>query len=227
MTRILLVEDDRNLGESLVTYLRDQGFEVTLARTAAEARCSLGSAPAVVVLDWMLPDAQGLDILRELRCSGNHVPVIFLTARGELVDRVVGLEAGANDYMVKPFEPRELVARIRVQLRPSGSPSQAPERLSAAGITLDCQGCTAELRGRPVSLSRMEFLLLKLFLENQERVLSREEILTRVWGYDRSPSTRTVDTHVLQLRQKFGDALFETVRGFGYRFRSHEELTDS
>ena len=219
MTTVLLVEDDRNLGDSLAAYLTAQGFAVRLARTLADARCEMDPRPAIVVLDWMLPDGQGLDLLTELRTSGSAVPVIFLTARGDLVDRVVGLEAGAGDYVVKPFEPRELVARIRAQLRAGAAPA-APAALRVAGVVLDPGTCQVQHDGRPVELSPKEFLLLKLLMESPERVFSREEVLTRVWGYEHVPSTRTVDTHVLQLRQKLAGLRIETVRGFGYRLRA-------
>jgi DNA-binding response OmpR family regulator len=216
MIPVLVVEDDANVGEGLVAYLATQGFEAWLARSLAEARALVPRGPAAIVLDWMLPDGQGVDLLTELRAAGLRAPVLFLTARSDLVDRVVGLEAGASDYMVKPFEPRELVARLRAQLRASGGPAPA---LEASGIRLDPARREVTAAGRPVMLTPKEFLLLELFLANPGRVYSREELLTRVWGYEQAPSTRTVDTHVLQLRQKLGDTLFETVRGFGYRFR--------
>jgi DNA-binding response OmpR family regulator len=219
MKTVLLVEDDANLGAALSAYLTDQGYSVLLAKSVAEARASISTRPDVIVLDWMLPDAQGLDLLIELRRQGNPVPIIFLTAKSDVVDRVVGLEAGANDYMVKPFEPRELAARIRVQLRPVAATEPV---LRQGEIQLDPGRCQVTRGGTAIELSPKEYLLLKLFMENPDRVFSREEILTRIWGYERHPSTRTVDTHMLQLRQKFGDALFETVRGFGYRLRSVE-----
>jgi len=217
VTELLVVEDDRNVGDGLVAYLRGEGFGVRLARSLAEARAQLAPAPALVVLDWMLPDGQGLDLLRELR----GVPVIFLTARGELVDRVVGLEAGACDYVVKPFEPRELVARIRAQLRAGG---QAAPRavLQVASLALDPAACELRHDGRLVELSPKEFSLMRMLMEAPDRVWTREEILARVWGYERAPTTRTVDTHVLQLRQKLPGVRIETVRGFGYRLRTTE-----
>lgn len=215
MTELLLVEDDRNVGDGLVAYLEQHGFVVRLARSLAEARRLLAPAPALVVLDWMLPDGQGLDLLAELR----GLPVIFLTARGDLVDRVVGLEAGARDYVVKPFEPRELVARIRAQLR-AGPP--APRALEVAGLALDPATCELRHDGRVVELSPKEFQLIRMLMESPDRVWTREEILGRVWGYERAPTTRTVDTHVLQLRQKLPGVRIETVRGFGYRLRTGE-----
>ncbi len=226
MTRILLVEDDDALAESLQEYLRAEGFELLLASSAAAARaCGPGNAD-LVLLDWMLPDGPGIDLLREWREQRLTVPVLLLTARTELVDRVVGLELGANDYITKPFEPRELLARIRVQLRQLRP--QAPEEtvIAFAGIELSPTTRVVSYRGRPVDLTRQEFGLLKLFLENPNRVFSREEILNQAWGYEHFPSTRTVDTHVLQLRQKIDSVLFETIRGIGYRLRKPQDLAE-
>jgi DNA-binding response OmpR family regulator len=145
----------------------------------------------------------------------------MLTARVEVVDRIVGLESGANDYLTKPFEPRELVARIRVQAREQ-RPAPA-KQVSGGGVTLDLASRESSYLGRRVELARMEFELLKLLLENPGRVFTREELLNQVWGFDAFPTTRTVDTHVLQLRQKLEPELIETVRGVGYRFRSSKE----
>ena len=201
--------------------MKREGFEVVLARSLAQARAEMGQCGfGILVLDWMLPDGQGIDLLREIRVSHPRLPVLMLTARAELVDKVVGLETGANDYITKPFEPRELIARIRVQERLVALPAAtgpAEERLIVAGIELHLAAREARYRGELVSLTKMEFDLLRLLCENPGRVFSREELLNRVWGYERFPTTRTVDTHVLQLRQKFSDELFETVRGIGYR----------
>jgi len=215
---ILLVEDDAVLARSLTEYLQADGLAIVLASTAAAARAIGPAESDVVILDWMLPDGQGIDLLREWRQAGVRTPVILLTARSELVDRVVGLELGANDYVVKPFEPRELLARLRVQLRtPSAAP---PDTVVRCGeLVLDVTTREVRYRDALVELSRQEYSLLKLLMENPNRVFSREELLNQAWGYESYPTTRTVDTHVLQLRQKTEPALIETVRGIGYRMR--------
>jgi DNA-binding response OmpR family regulator len=172
----------------------------------------------------MLPDGQGIESLKKWRAKNLQTPVILLTARAELIDKVLGLELGGNDFVTKPFEPRELVARIRVQLR-ARQPSQGapgsiqPAGLSLGGITLNVSTVEVFYLGSLVAITKTEFELLKMFLENPNQVFSREELLKKVWGYDQFPSTRTVDTHVLQLRQKFRPEMFETVHGIGYRFR--------
>jgi len=223
MEKILLVEDDDNLGPSLKKYLKEQGMEVKLTESLKTAREVDSTAYSVVVLDWMLPDGQGIDLLKEMRANGVETPVIMLTARTDLIDRVVGLESGANDYMSKPFEPRELVARIRVQLRhlqgQAASSSMTKEKLAYQNISMDLNERRVRFNDVAVDLTKMEFELLRLFLEQPGRAFSREEILNKVWGYENYPTTRTVDTHVLQLRQKFEEELIETVRGIGYRLK--------
>ncbi|MEW5850167.1 MAG: response regulator transcription factor [Myxococcota bacterium] len=217
MSRVLVVEDEPNVLRPLADYLRREKLEVLEAVSLKEARMQLGGHPRVVVLDWMLPDGQGVDFLRDVRRNGNSVPVIMLTARHELIDKVLGLELGANDYVTKPFEPRELLARIHVQLR-SRAPSPAPTPvLDVAGIHMDLETREVAFAGSALELTKMEFSLLKLLMENPGRVFSREELLNRVWGFESYPTTRTIDTHILQLRQKFGAERFETVRGIGYR----------
>ena len=222
--RILLIEDDAGLGRSISGFLAGEGYEVILAPSLGQARESLARAPglSLVILDWMLPDGQGIDLLREYRSGGGRLPVILVTARAELVDKVVGLETGANDYLTKPFEPRELVARIRVQLRgPAGAadvPARAAE-LVAGPIRIDPETREVTTSGQRIELSKMEYSLLKLLCENPGKVFSREELLNKVWGFESYPTTRTVDTHILQLRHKVGEDLFETVRGIGYRLK--------
>jgi DNA-binding response OmpR family regulator len=220
MSRILLVEDEPGLVSALSEYLRREGFEPLVATTCAQARALLTHDVSLAVLDWMLPDGHGVDLVREWRAQNKQTPIIMLTARTELIDRVLGLEMGANDYLTKPFEPRELLARIRVQFRRAPSPSRAalgPDVLRYAGIEMDLLRHVAMFSGKPVELTKMEFALLKLLLENPERVFTRDELLNKVWGFDNYPTTRTVDTHVLQLRHKFSAHLFMTVRGIGYR----------
>ena len=221
MSKILLVEDDLSLQRSLADYLRYEGFDVSVVGTLKEARSQVITSFQLLILDWMLPDGQGIDFLRELRLQGQFVPSIVLTARADLVDKVTALELGANDYITKPFEPRELLARMRVQLRTidiPGEPTAASDDLSAGGIHMSLSTREVVFKGESKQLSKMEFELLKCFLQNPNHVFSREELLNKVWGYDSYPTTRTVDTHILQLRQKFSEGLFETLRGVGYRF---------
>lgn len=229
MDKILLVEDDENLGVSLQKYIRGEGYDVQLCQSLEEARDKFNSDYSLVILDWMLPDGQGIDFLRDIRTQKNNLPVIMLTARTELIDKVIGLESGADDYITKPFEPRELVARLRVQLRHKGyqsehsSDNQAPESIVLGPLTLDVSQREVTFDGNQVEFTKMEFDFLKLLAESPNRAFSREEILNKVWGYENYPSTRTVDTHVLQIRQKLKDEWIETVRGIGYRLRYKEK----
>lgn len=218
MTKILIVEDDASILDPLKDYLTGEAFQVTTAMSLKEANDVDLSTVDLVVLDWMLPDGQGIDFLKTIR-QNSSLPVIMLTARTELIDKVIGLETGANDYLTKPFEPRELVARIRVQLR------QAPQEntpdakgIDRGEITMDLEARQVHYKGELTALTKMEFELLKLLIESPGKVFSRDEILNKVWGYENFPTTRTVDTHILQLRHKFEDEVFETVRGVGYRY---------
>lgn len=226
MTSILIIEDDVNLGISLKKICTGEGFEVELATTLAEARHFLNSSIDVIVLDWMLPDGQGIDFLREMRSSQILVPVIMLTARTDLIDKVLGLETGASDYMTKPFESRELIARIRVQLRKIEVSSKELlndklEKLNgpivSGKLTIHPLERDVFYDGKKVVFTKMEFELLKILAENPRQTFSRENLLDKVWGYENFPTTRTVDTHVLQVRQKTSDDIIETVRGLGYR----------
>jgi DNA-binding response OmpR family regulator len=219
MKSILLVEDDLSLAGSLKQFLEREGFRVSVAGSAEEAAERLKGNFDVIVLDWMLPDQQGIDFLREIRKTDSRVPVLLLTARTELVDKVLGLEAGANDYITKPFEPRELTARIRAQLRGQQAPEAPSERVSCGDVELHDNSKKVFFRGKEIPTTKMEYLLLKLFVENPEKVFSRDELLNKVWGYDSYPTTRTVDNHVFQLRQKLEESMFETVRGIGYRLK--------
>ncbi len=224
---ILLVEDDPSLGALTLDLLKREGYPAILAPSLAAARAAMTQAGfSLLILDWMLPDGQGIDFLKEIRLKQSQVPVILLTARAEVIDKVVGLEGGANDYLTKPFEPRELIARIRVQLRAPvvapAPPVEAPvaeARLRVGTIEILLSAREARSWGAVVAMTKMEFDLLKLFCENPGKVFSREELLNKVWGHERFPTTRTVDTHILQLRGKFGNELFETVRGIGYRLK--------
>lgn len=223
--RILIVEDDEGLGSTLRTFLRDEGYNVDLAPSITEAKTKDYSEYELMILDWMLPDGQGIDYLRELRGEGVKLPVIMLTARTEVIDKVVGLESGADDYLTKPFEPRELAARIRVQLRhqsEKGESGQESTQMKLGELMIDRERREVTYKGNITDFTKMEYEFLVLLAESPNRAFSREEILNKVWGYENYPSTRTVDTHVLQIRQKLYDGLIETVRGVGYRLRYEE-----
>lgn len=213
--RVLLVEDDLNLAKSLTEYLTSEAYVVVTASSRASARTAMSCNPEIIILDWMLPDGQGLDFLKELRIAGCKVPIILLTARNELVDKVLGLESGADDYLTKPFEPRELVTRMRVRLREILAP--APTKIHLADLELEYEMRIVYYKGEALDLTKLEFDLLKLLMENPGRVFTREAILNKVWGFENFPTTRTVDNHIVQLRQKTMSDLFETVRGVGYR----------
>jgi len=220
---ILIVEDEVGIADSL-TYLLDQErFGVTHALTLADARAKLASNRAdLVILDLVLPDGNGLDLLRELRAEeGEHLPVIILTSRDAEVDRVVGLELGADDYVTKPFSAREVVARVKAVLRrTAGTPV---DEAAPAGLTIDIGKRRAAFEGTELNLTKTEFDLLAALAARPGQVFERATLLDRVWGDGVVVSDRTVDAHVKSLRQKLRDAgaddLIETVRGVGYRMR--------
>lgn len=217
MKQVLIVEDDENLGKSLKKILEDEGMIAHLAPTLERARELLKPSLDVVVLDWMLPDGQGIDFLRELRASNSLIPVIMLTARTDLIDKVLGLETGASDYMTKPFESRELVARVRVQLREKGPIKIKEEKTIVGKLSIFDAEKEILYDGKKITFTKMEYELLRLLAENPRQTFSREKLLDKVWGYENFPTTRTVDTHVLQIRQKTSDDVIETIRGLGYR----------
>ena len=223
MKTIALVEDDADLFSLLKYNLEKEGFRFIGLQTGKGALdLCRRERPDVVILDIMLPDSDGIEICRGIRSSPDlaNVPVIFLTARGSESDRVLGLELGANDYMVKPFSVRELVARVRNQLRAPLTPSR---RLRGDGLDLDRDSCRVSLHGKPITLTATEFRLLEFLMSRPGVVFSREQLLDYVWGMDRAVTDRTVDVHILRLRQKVeadpaSPALIRSVRGFGYSF---------
>lgn len=216
MAHILIVEDHPGLRQSLKECLENDGHLAASTADLAGARLELKKNPDLVILDWMLPDGQGLDLLKSMRKAGDSTPVILLTAKAELVDKVLGLEMGASDYVTKPFEPRELLARVRARLRESAAPTEA-QILSVGELHIDSVRREVRFRDMKIELVKKEFDLLTLLAESPQKVFSRDEILNKVWGYEIFPTTRTVDTHVLQLRQKVHPDLIETVRAVGYR----------
>jgi len=221
MTKILVIEDEESVRNPLADHLHREGYSVIVAQSGKEGDQRLHENPDLIVVDWMLPDIQGIELLKRWRAKGINTPVILLTARADLVDKVLGLELGANDYMTKPFEVRELIARIRAHLRVRQTIPDAKKsnEIEICGIRLSLNAREVHFKSLLVDLTKTEFELLRLFLENPRQVFSREELLKKVWGFENYPSTRTVDTHILQLRQKFNSDLFETVHGIGYRFR--------
>jgi DNA-binding response OmpR family regulator len=226
MIRILIVEDDPDIALSLRLKLeREGGYAVETAVDGADGlRAALGSPPDLVLLDVNLPGMDGFEICRRLRKdpATAAVPIIMLTARIDEADRVAGLEFGADDYISKPFSPKEAVARIRAVLRRSGRTDDAPEALADAPLRIDVAARVARVAERDLGLTRKEFDLLAELLRQRGRVLTRERLLETVWGYDYPGATRTVDVHVRRLRQKLGvpvDERIETVVGVGYRYR--------
>ena len=217
MNEILIVEDDQTLNHSLSKMLKLEGFSVVESFSLAEARLKKHPKISLIVLDWMLGDGQGIDYIKELRSLNDFTPIILLTARNDLIDKVIGLETGANDYITKPFESRELIARIRVQLRQLPVNQFKQDTLIHGDLELDIKNKEIKYKGNRIVFTKMEFELLKLLMENPKQTFSRENLLDKVWGYENYPTTRTVDTHVLQIRQKTDDSVIETVRGLGYR----------
>lgn len=219
MNRILVVEDEARIASFLEKGLRAEGFTTTVVvdGVAASAAAS-DDAFDLVLLDVGLPGKDGLTVLREVRARGQRLPIILLTARDEVPDRIAGLDGGADDYVAKPFSFEELLARIRARLR-DGLPPPATTTLAAGGVTLDLLSRTATADERSVVLTAQEFALAEVFLRSPQQVLSREELLRRVWGYSYDPGTNIVDVYVGYLRRKLGRDVVQTVRGAGYMLR--------
>jgi two-component system phosphate regulon response regulator PhoB len=221
--RILVVDDDPDLLELVRLNLSQAGFEVDVAATGGEAMQSLQAAcPDLVVLDLMLPDVSGTDLCRQLRSDPSfaELPIIMLTARADEVDRVVGFELGADDYVTKPFSPRELVLRVRAVLRRRNPSASAPDTFVHGALQLDAARHRCFVGAAEVDLTAKEFELLSQLMRRPGRVMTRDGLLDSVWGADITVTTRTIDTHVKRLREKLGETgdLIETVRGIGYRF---------
>jgi two-component system alkaline phosphatase synthesis response regulator PhoP len=224
--RLLLVEDEPGLQLALSDRLSAEGYAV---ETAADGHTAIARATAspfdVIVLDVMLPGRDGFDVAKTIRQQGIQTPILMLTARTQVVDRVVGLKLGADDYLTKPFETIELLARLEALMRraPSGPAGLTLERYQFGDITVDVRKAEVMQRGQSLDLSAKEFQLLKYFIEHRGATVSREELLTEVWGYNNTPSTRTVDVHVAWLRQKLEanprvPQYILTVHGMGYKF---------
>ena len=225
MTTVLVVDDEPIVRDVVVRYLRREGYSTLEADDGDRARTMLErNTPDLVVLDVMLPGTDGLELCRWIRAR-SELPVILLTARGEEADRIVGLELGADDYVTKPFSPRELAARVRTVLRRSAAPVQGAEgeRLEFEGLTLDTETREVRKAGAELKLTAKEFDLLWCLASNPRRVFSRDQLMARVWGYEAALDTGTVTVHVRRLREKIEDApshprFLQTVWGVGYRF---------
>ena len=231
MGTILIVEDEEDIADLVKYHLEKEGLS---ARTVADGKQALDlivrDHPRLIILDLMLPGTDGLEVCRRLRAQSatQNIPIIMLTARAEEVDRIVGLEMGADDYVPKPFSPRELVARVKAVLRRTAAPvgpSEAP--VSAGNLRLDPARHHVTKDDRPIELSAMEFRLLEFFLRHRGRVFTRTQLLDQVWGQDRFVEPRTVDVHIRRLREKVEDrprqpTLILTVRGMGYKCRDDE-----
>jgi DNA-binding response OmpR family regulator len=222
MSKVLIVEDDRDIAELVAHALNKAGHETELLGSGDEAlRRARASRPDLIVLDLMLPGVDGLEVCRALRANADtaSIPIIMLTARGEEGDRVTGLELGADDYVTKPFSPRELTARVSALLRRAQLPAVSSAVLRYRDLVIDADRHQVTLNGTPVALTAKEFLLLQYLAQRKGRVVSRDQLLTDVWGYQYTGGTRTVDVHVRRLREKLpmlAEAL-ETVKQFGYR----------
>ena len=219
----MIIEDESDVADLLTLNLRKAGFRTS---TAADGASGLQKArddrPDFIVLDLMLPKMSGLEVCKILKSdtATSHTPILMLTARAEEIDRIVGLEFGADDYVTKPFSPREIVLRIRAILRRA---ERADESLNAGPISIDPARHQVRVSGKQVQLTSLEFKLLRTLMQRRGRVQDRDRLLNEVWGYQSVIDTRTVDTHVRRLREKLGKAgdAIETVRGFGYRLREN------
>jgi DNA-binding response OmpR family regulator len=226
MTKVLVVEDDPGILRTLADNLRFEKYDVVTA-IDGEAAYALQQAEKadLIVLDLMLPRMSGLDLCRQLRMDDIQVPILVVTARGEEVDRVRGLDCGADDYVVKPFSVPELMARIRALLRRASVAASLPSLLRFGGVEVDFRRYTAALDGRAVEMTRKEFALLRFLAARDNTVVTRDEILNKVWGLDAYPVTRTVDNHIASLRAKLEadparPVYIQTVHGVGYKFVS-------
>lgn len=222
--RILIIEDEPDVVDLLSLQLRKTGeFGVSSAADGATGlRKAREDLPGLIILDLMLPKMPGLEVCKVLKTDPitRHIPIIVLTAKAEEIDRIVGLEFGADDYVTKPFSPREIILRIKAIFR-RGAGEAPEEKITAGSITVDPARHRVTVEGKPIRLTSVEFKLLAMLMKRSGRVQARDRLLNEVWGYESMIDTRTVDTHVRRLREKLGKAAgaIETVRGFGYRLR--------
>ena len=221
--KILVVDDEPEAVELVEFNLKQAGFEVLSAADGAEAlKKARSSLPSLIVLDLMIPEVDGLEVCRMLRRAPatSDIPIVMLTAKAAEIDRVVGLELGADDYLTKPFSPRELVLRVKKLLQRGKAPDKQPETLRFGDLIIDNPRHLVSWRGKQIELTATEFKLLTVLAERRGRVQSRDQLLRDVWEYNSLIDTRTVDTHMRRLREKLGEAAkhLDTVRGVGYRF---------
>jgi DNA-binding response OmpR family regulator len=218
MPRILIAEDEPRLAAFLEKGLRAQGFTTTVVSDGAAASAMAQDEEFdLLVLDLGLPGKPGAEVLRDMRLAGSRMPVLILTARDDIDSTVAGFEGGADDYVTKPFRFEELLARIRARLREQPEPEQTV--LEAGGVTLDMRARRARVEGRIIELSAREYTMLEVLMRHAGQVLSREQLLSHVWGYDHDPGSNVVDVYVGYLRKKLGPDVIETARGMGYRLR--------
>ncbi|GGR27309.1 response regulator transcription factor [Deinococcus ruber] len=222
MVKVLVVDDDPAILEILTAYLERSGYDVTTSMNGLDAEHLLGKVD-VAILDWMLPGQSGVDLTRHARASYPNLPLLLLTARGDEDDRVHGLKSGADDYVVKPFSPREVVARVEALLRRAN----VRDVITLGSLVIGAQARTVTLAGADLSLSRTEFELLLTLARHSGIAFSRERLLERVWGVEFAGTERVVDVNIQMLRRKLGDdpdapTFIETVRGFGYRFKDED-----
>ncbi len=224
MEKILVVEDDRAVQNALKRLFASNGYSVEIAATGTAGLESVRAAlPSAVVLDLRLPGIPGQDVCREIKSGSPNLPVIVLSASTDVVDKVLLLEIGADDYVTKPFSPRELLARVQASMRRANRLAAVPEVFAFDDVSVNFTKMELTQAGKPAALTAQEFKVLRFFIQNQDRVISREELLNEVWGYQSYPSTRTVDNHILRLRQKLEKdparpLHFKTVHGAGYKF---------
>ncbi len=224
MVKILIVEDEPNMVAGLRDNFEYEGYDVLTAMDGSEGlKRALVDSPDLVVLDVMMPKMSGLDVCKQLKAKRPSIPIIMLTARGQEVDKVVGLELGADDYVTKPFSIRELLARVKAVLRRARTLPQDQDRYAFQDVEVNLRTYQVLRKGKPVGFSAKEFELLKYFLCHRGETLDRERLLEDVWGYDNYPTTRTVDAHIVHLRQKLElnpekPRLILTVHGVGYKF---------
>ena len=224
MERILVIEDDLAVQRALRRTFELAGFDVTAAADGAVAMETFrATLPDIVVLDLRLPGKSGQDVLREIKREASNLPILVLSAATDVLDKVLLLELGADDYVTKPFSPRELLARVRVAFRRLNQPSVSVQVSSFDDVEVNFSKMELHRKGQLVPLTRQEFKMLRFFLNNQDRVVPRTELLNEVWGYNNYPTTRTIDTHILRLRQKLekepdDPVRFQTVHGIGYKF---------
>jgi two-component system phosphate regulon response regulator PhoB len=228
MKSILIIEDEKDIVDLIAYHLKQSGFSILTAMDGASGlELAKKEHPSLIILDLMLPEMDGKDVCRALKANPNtqSIPILILTAKAEEVDRVIGFELGADDYVTKPFSPRELVLRVKAIQRRKETPDERDKTILVGDLLIDIDRHQVFVKKKPISLTSTEFKLLVELITNRGRVQTRERLLDKVWGYTYEGYARTVDTHIRRLREKlgsFGDSI-ETIRGVGYRFREEDK----